>query len=127
MISALHIIWIVPATATLCTLLLILFISSNKQNREYDMYQQGYMDGKNFYKNRKLGLTLYQYFNNEFNNDFDKFKDVIGGVIYKETIDGQLYMLFIDTIDELNKYLNYEVLTIINDGQCHRPIIRASV
>jgi hypothetical protein len=127
MISALHLIWIIPATATLCMLLLILFIGANKQNIEYDMYQQGYIDGKNFYKNRKVGLTLYQYFTNEFNNDFDKFKDVIGEVIYKENIEGQLYMIFIDNLDELKKYFEYKVVNVTTDGQYQRPIIRVNV
>lgn len=71
--------------------------------------------------------TLRDWFDEEFDSDFKKFKDVTSGVIYGINAYCQMYMIFVDNIDELTEYYDWEIQGVSIDGPSKRPMIKESV
>ena len=55
------------------------------------------------------GILLNTYLDSQFKT-FEEFKTATNGVIYSENCDGQLKMIFIDTLKELDRYLGDTVI-----------------
>ena len=71
--------------------------------------------------------TLRDWVNEEVDSDFTKFKDATGGVIYGINSSYQMYIIFVDNIDELTEYYDWEVLGVSIDDSNRHPMIREIV
>ena len=68
-------------------------------------------------------ISLEEFYDRILNSDFNKFSEITGDVIY-ELQGNQLCMLFIDDIDSLCEYFDYDVVEMNDEGQYTRPIIK---
>lgn len=71
--------------------------------------------------------TLRDWVDEEFDSDFKKFNDATGGVIYGINPHHQMYIIFVDHIDELTEYYDWEVLGVSIDDSNRHPMIRELV
>lgn len=127
MINALNLLWVVPVCIVVGAISLAFFIGATQNNREYEAYQQGLMEGRRIMVKQieaPLAQTLEELFDRGFESDFYKFKEVTGGIIYREEKSGQLSMIFIDDVDELGEYYQNELIGINDEGNYQRPIIK---
>ena len=74
-----------------------------------------------------LAQTLEELFDRGFESDFNKFKEITGGIIYGSDENGQLSMIFIDNVDELGEYYQNELLSVDNESIYQRPIIKLNI
>ena len=130
MINALQLLWIIPVSVSVGMLLTGFFTGATRNTKLYDAYQQGYLDGRKVRKGKvelPLAYTLEELFDRGFNSDFNKFKEVTGGIIYGTEKSGQLFMIFIDTVDDLSTYYDKTLLAVNDEGQYQRPIIETPI
>lgn len=128
MISAINLLWIIPVCVVAGALPLAFFIGATQNNKEYEAYQQGLMDGRRMRCKQidaPLAQTLEELFDRGFESNFYKFKETTGGIIYKQEKSGQLCMIFIDDVEELSEYYQNELIGINDEGNYQRPIIKA--
>lgn len=128
MISAIHLVWIIPTCAVLGAMILAFFVGASQNIKEDEAYQQGFMEGKRIMSRKievPLAQTLEELFDRGFESDFYKFKETTGGIIYREEKSGQLCMVFIDNVEELGEYYQNELIGITDEGNYQRPIIKA--
>lgn len=127
MISTLNLVWIIPLTAILGMGAALFIAGASTSNREYDAYQRGLKDGMNKHKEKldlpSMIISLEEFYDRILNSDFNKFSEITGDVIY-ELQGNQLCMLFIDDIDSLCEYFDYDVVEMNDEGQYTRPIIK---
>ena len=107
-----------------------LVIGATISNREYEAYQKGLKDGMNKNKEKldvlSMVTSLEEFYNRMLGSDFNKFSEITGNVIY-ELQENQLCMLFIDDVDNLCDYFDYDVVEINNEKQYIRPIIKKKI
>ena len=77
-------------------------------------------------KNYKF-QTLEDWFDKVFDSDFKTFKDMTGGVIYGINPYHQMYMIFIDHIDELTEYYDWVIQEVSIEGPSKHPMIKELV
>lgn len=127
MINALNLLWIVPICIVVGAMSLAFFMGATQNNREYEAYQQGIIEGQRMIGKKidlPLAQTLEELFDRGFESDFNRFKEVTGGIIYGSGESGQLSMIFIDNVDELGYYYQNELLSVNNEALYQRPIIK---
>lgn len=130
MISALNLLWIVLVCIVAGALPLAFFVGSTQNDREYEAYQQGIIEGKRMMSKKidlPLAQTLEELFDRGFDSDFNKFKEITGGIIYGLGESGQLSMIFIDNVDELGEYYQNELFSVVNETLYQRPIIKVNI
>ena len=130
MISAINLLWIVPICIVTGAMSLAFFIGATQNNKEYEAYQQGISEGKRMMGKKidlPLAQTLEELFDRGFDTDFNKFKEITGGIIYGSGENGQLNMIFIDNVDELGEYYQNELLSVNNEELYQRPIIKLNI
>ena len=130
MINALNLLWIVPVCIVAGAVALAFFVGATQNNKEYEVYQQGILEGKRMMSNKMdptVSQTLGELLNRKFNNDFNLFKEFTGGLIYGIEETEQMSMLFIDTIEDIHTYNKCQILGVNYEGQYQRPIIKVEV
>jgi hypothetical protein len=128
MISAIHLVWIIPTCVVLGAMTLAFFMGASQNNKEYEAYQQGLMEGSRIMGKHievPLAQTLEELFDRGFESDFYKFKETTGGIIYEVQKSSQLCMVFIDNVEELGEYYQNKLIGINDEGSYQRPIIKA--
>lgn len=127
MISALNLIWMIPvciSTGWLFGAFICGAVSSQKQQKAY---QAGIIEGKKIKSRMDLlphCQTLEELFDRGFDSNFNKFKEITGGVIYGAEDSGQTSIVFVDDTDILCQYYDNELLGISEEGIFRRPIVR---
>lgn len=122
MISALHLIWIIPLCLIVGGVVTTFFISVSQSNREWDIYEEGIQEGMK--RARHHNPTLESYINETYNGDDKAFLDTMTGFIYGVDSNGQLEMVFLDAKDIL-KYKPCEIMSINGEFMgTSRPIIK---
>ena len=127
MINVINLLWIIPVCIIVGGLLLAFFVGATNNSKEYEAYQQGIVEGKRTMSKKidlPLAQTLEELFDRGFDSDFNKFKEITGGIIYGSGENGQLSMMFIDNVDELGEYYQNELLSVNNESPYQRPIIK---
>ena len=127
MINAINLLWIVPTCIVVGALALTFFIGATQNNKEYEAYQQGIIEGQRMISKKidlPLAQTLEELFDRGFESDFNKFEEITGGIIYGSNEYDQLSMIFIDNVDELGYYYQNELLSVNNEALYQRPIIK---
>lgn len=127
MIDALHLWWIIPSCILTGFFVAIWMFSVNKMNRESDIYDEGVLAGMKMANKDYKFQTLRDWVDEEFDSDFKKFKDATGGVIYGINPYHQMHIIFVDHIDELTEYYDWEVLGVSADDSNRHPMIRELV
>ena len=130
MISTLNLLWIIPLTAILGMGAGLFIASVTTSNREYNAYQKGLKDGMNKHKEKldlpSMIISLEEFYDRILGSDFNRFSEITGNIIY-ELQGNQLCMLFIDDIDNLCEYFDYDVVEMNDMGQYTRPIIKKKI
>ena len=129
MISVIHLLWIIPVCIIAGGLILAFFMGATGNSREFEAYQEGIIEGKRMMSERidlPLAQTLEELFDRGFESDFNKFKEITGGIVYDSDENGQLSMIFIDNVDELGEYYQNELLSVDNESVYQRPIIKVN-
>ena len=130
MISTINLLWIVPLTAVLGMCVGLFIAAATTSNREYDAYKKGLKDGMNKHKEKldlpSMVISLEEFYDRMLGSDFNKFSEITGNVIY-ELQGNQLCMLFIDDVDNLCDYFDYDVVEINDESQYTRPIIKKKI
>ena len=130
MINIVNLLWIIPTCIIVGGLILAFFIGATGNSREFEAYQEGILEGKRMMCKRidlPLAQTLGELFDRDFDSDFNKFKEITGGIIYGSGENGQLSMIFIDNVEELGEYYQNKLVEVIDSGNYQRPIIEAEV
>ena len=130
MINALNLLWIVPICTVVGAVASAFFIGATQNAKEYEAYQQGLVEGQRMMSKRidlPLTQTLEELFDRGFESDFNKFKEITGGIIYGTDESGQLHMIFIDNVYELGEYYQNELLSVNNEALYQRPIIKLNI
>lgn len=129
MIHIVDLMWIVPLCLVIGAVASAFFCGATLHNREYDAYQEGIRYGKSMHR-EKIELpycnTLEELFDRGFNSDFNKFKETIGGIMYGVNDSGQMYMIFVDTVDDLCNYYDCTLLSVNDEVIYQRPCIKGS-
>ena len=122
MISALHLLWIIPLCFLLGVLVLGFVVGATRTNKESDIYQEGVREGM-----KRAGCptpTLESYIMKNYKGNTKTFLDYFTGFIYGVEENGQLEMLFLDEND-ISNYKNCELLNISGEFMgIQRPIIK---
>ena len=129
MISVVNLLWIIPTCIIAGGLILAFFVGATGNSREFEAYQEGIIEGKRMMSERidlPLAKTLEELFDRGFESDFNKFKEITGGIVYGSDENGQLSMIFIDNVDELGEYYQNELLSVDNESVYQRPIIKVN-
>lgn len=129
MISALHLIWIIPVCAFVGMLVVTFFMGTTIHNNEYDAYHEGIKEGMRRAKDVKSLTfpdvkTLEEVYNTVCCSDFNKFTQMTDNIIYLCHTSGQLEMLYIDDVDLLFQYFDYFVVDIIEESTYNKLIIK---
>lgn len=127
MIDTLHLWWIIPSCMLIGFIIAVWMVSVSKLNRESDIYDEGVRAGMKMADKDYKFQTLRDWVDEEFDSDFKKFKDTTGGVIYGINPYHQMYIIFVDHIDELAEYYDWEIQGISIDGPSKRPMIKELV
>lgn len=126
--DVMKLLWIIPCSVLLGIAIGLSFSGSSKNNREWDIYQEGYNKGLADRNKEKINLpgmiiTLEEIYDRELHSDFNKFIEITGGIIYNVEPSGQMCMIYIDDTDTLSQYFDYDVIQICDEGKYQRFII----
>ena len=127
MINALHLWWIIPSCIVIGFISAVWRLTVNKPDRKSHIYDKRALTYLMMDDTDYKVQTLRDWFEEEFDSDFNKFRDTTGGVIYGVNTHHQMYMIFVDYIDELTEYYNWEIHGVSIDGPSKRPVIKELV
>ena len=128
MISVCNLFWIIPLCYFVGMITCAFWTGSNALSREEYAYRKGIQDGIASVKNNNLNINnLSSYIYTNFDGNRQQFIEATEGIFYGVDITDQTFIIVVKDEEQLEKYLDKVVISIVEDGHIKRPMILSEI
>ena len=118
--SPLHLIYIIPVSLFVGSFITMCMIAITSAGKSCDEYMENITKQKESIVKEP---TVKKWYKSEMDNNFSLLYDRVGGVVFGVDPNEQMYMIPLESEQDLTEYYDWKVQTFVDIGTYTRPII----